>query len=61
MHFNLIQRELTVQHRLNSVATIISSLKALNLDPALKSDILTGIADLSAEYGDGTFKIACRK
>ncbi|QRX81241.1 heavy metal translocating P-type ATPase [Glaciimonas sp. PAMC28666] len=61
MQFNLIQRELTVQHHLDSVATIISSLKALDLDPALKSDTLTGITGLSAELGDGAFKIARSK
>lgn len=61
MQFNLIQRELTVQHHLDSVASIISSLKALDLDPALKSDTLTGISALSAELGDGAFKIARSK
>ena len=61
MQFNLIQRELTVQHHLDSVETIISSLKALDLDPALKSDSLTGVIGLSAENGDGTFKIARSK
>ncbi|PUA20239.1 heavy metal translocating P-type ATPase [Glaciimonas sp. PCH181] len=61
MQFNLIQRELTVQHHLNSVETIISSLKALDLDPALKSDSLTGVVGLSAENGDGAFKIARSK
>ncbi|MDY7547112.1 heavy metal translocating P-type ATPase [Glaciimonas sp. CA11.2] len=61
MQFNLIQRELTVQHHLDSVASIISSLKALDLDPALKSDTLTGITGLSAELGDGAFKIARSK
>ena len=59
MQFNLIQRELTVQHRLPSVDAIVAALKALDLEPALKSDTLTGAADLTAS--DGAFKISRRK
>ncbi|WP_442783571.1 heavy metal translocating P-type ATPase [Collimonas fungivorans] len=59
MQFNLIQRELTVQHRLPSVDAIVTALKALDLEPALKSDTLTGAADLTAS--DGAFKISRRK
>lgn len=40
MQFNLIQRELTVQHRLPSVAPIIALLKTLDLLPQIKSDTL---------------------
>ncbi|MDB5766029.1 MAG: cadA [Collimonas fungivorans] len=59
MQFNLIQRELTVQHRLASVDAIVAALKTLDLEPALKSDTLTGAVDLTA--GDGAFKISRRK
>ncbi|WP_041741372.1 heavy metal translocating P-type ATPase [Collimonas fungivorans] len=59
MQFNLIQRELTVQHRLPSVDAIVAALKALDLEPVLKSDTLTGAADLTAS--DGAFKISRRK
>ncbi|MFC5473400.1 heavy metal translocating P-type ATPase [Paraherbaspirillum soli] len=61
MQFNLIQRELTVQHRLPSVAPIVSILTALDLEPALKSDSLTGAVGLSDELGDSAFKIPRRK
>lgn len=61
MQFNLIQRELTVRHRLASVDAIVVALKALDLEPALKSDTLTGAVDLTAGAGDGTFKISRRK
>ncbi len=59
MQFNLIQRELTVQHRLPSVDSIISTLKALDLDPALKSDTLTGKQALDDEHAN--FAIPRRK
>ncbi|MGS0740658.1 heavy metal translocating P-type ATPase [Glaciimonas sp. GG7] len=61
MQFNLIQRELTVQHRLDSVATMLASLKALDLDPALKSDTLTGVVGSDAELGDDAYKIPRKK
>ncbi len=61
MQFNLIQRELTVQHRLPSVAAIIATLKALDMEPALKSDTLTGAVDLTESMGDGGFKISRKK
>ncbi|MDP5008408.1 MAG: HAD-IC family P-type ATPase, partial [Glaciimonas sp.] len=61
MQFNLIQRELTVQHRLPSVDSIISTLQALDLDPALKSDTLTGQSVLADEHGDGDYSIPRRK
>ncbi|SFH79401.1 Cd2+/Zn2+-exporting ATPase [Collimonas sp. OK307] len=61
MQFNLIQRELTVQHRLPSVAAIVATLKALDMEPALKSDTLTGAVDLTQGMGDGAFKISRKK
>ena len=61
MQFNLIQRELTVQHNLDSVETMMSSLKDLGLDPALKSDTLTGVVGLTDGHGDGAFSIARSK
>jgi Cd2+/Zn2+-exporting ATPase len=61
MQFNLIQRELTVQHRLPSVDAIVAALQALDMAPALKSDTLTGAVDLTAGAGDGAFKISRRK
>lgn len=61
MQFNLIQRELTVQHRLSSVAAIVATLKALDMEPALKSDTLTGAVDLTQGVGDGAFKISRKK
>ena len=60
MQFNLIQRELTVQHRLPSLDAIVATLQALDMEPALKSDTLTGAVDLTAGTG-GAFKISRRK
>jgi Cd2+/Zn2+-exporting ATPase len=40
MQFNLIQRELTVQHRLPSVEPIVKTLAALDMLPKVKSDTL---------------------
>ncbi len=56
LQFNLIQRELTVQHRLPSIDAIMATLKALDMEPAVKSDSLAatapdgGHADLAANY-----------
>ncbi|MEO6919475.1 MAG: heavy metal translocating P-type ATPase [Collimonas sp.] len=61
MQFNLIQRELTVQHRLPSVDAIVATLKALDMEPALKSDTLTGAVGLAEGLGDGAFKISRKK
>jgi Cd2+/Zn2+-exporting ATPase len=49
LEFNLIQRELTVQHQLPSIAPIVATLKALDMLPAVKSDSL----DSSAGGADG--------
>lgn len=57
LQFNLIQRELTVQHRLSSIDAIMATLKALDMEPAVKSDSLAAAApdgepaDLAAGYG----------
>lgn len=54
MQFNLIQRELTVQHRLPSVEPIVKTLAALDMLPKVKSDTLDAEAggddDHSASY-----------
>ena len=44
LEFNLIQRELTVQHQLPSIAPIVDTLKALDMLPAVKSDSLDAAA-----------------
>ncbi|AMP11036.1 cadmium-translocating P-type ATPase [Collimonas arenae] len=61
MQFNLIQRELTVLHRLSSVDAIVATLKALDMEPALKSDTLTGATGLTDGLGGGAFKISKKK
>ena len=45
MQFNLIQRELTVQHRLASVGPIIDSLNALDMQAKVKHDSLAAEPD----------------
>jgi len=54
MQFNLIQRELTVQHSLSSVEPIVKMLAALDMLPKIKSDTLDADAggddDHSASY-----------
>jgi len=54
MQFNLIQRELTVQHHLPSVAPIVKMLAALDMLPKVKNDTLDaeagGDEDHSASY-----------
>ena len=57
LRFNLMQRELTVQHRLPSIDSIMATLVALDLEPAVKSDSLRSAASpddehaaLSADY-----------
>lgn len=52
MQFNLMQRELTVQHTLNSIVPVTLALKQLDLDPVVKSDSLdqaAGLSDVAAE------------
>lgn len=40
LSFNLIQRELTVAHRLPSIEPLVGVLKALDMEPAVRSDSL---------------------
>lgn len=42
LHFNLMQRELTVRHRLRSTHELLAGLIGLGLDPVLKDDSLAG-------------------
>ena len=58
MQFNLIQRELTVQHKLSSVAPIVKVLSGLDMLPKVKADSLNADAandddgsDQAAAYG----------
>jgi Cd2+/Zn2+-exporting ATPase len=57
MQFNLMQRELTVQHHLASIAGLTAALSQLGLDPVVKSDSLavagepgTETVPVSADY-----------
>jgi Cd2+/Zn2+-exporting ATPase len=47
--FNLIQRELTVAHRLPSIAPLVSILKSLDMDPAVKTDSLVSAVPVSLQ------------
>lgn len=42
LHFNLMQRELTVRHRLPSTQPLLEGLAGLGLEPVLKADSLDG-------------------
>ncbi|HEX8009879.1 MAG TPA: heavy metal translocating P-type ATPase [Casimicrobiaceae bacterium] len=44
LSFNLMQRELTVAHRLGSIAPLVSALKALDMEPKVKADSLADAA-----------------
>ncbi len=52
LQFNLIQRELTVQHRLPSIDQITNTLKALDLEPAVKTDSLQAANSPGAEHAE---------
>jgi Cd2+/Zn2+-exporting ATPase len=52
LQFNLMQRELTVQHQLSSVEPIIKVLTELDLEPKLKMDSLDGLGERTDEHGD---------
>jgi Cd2+/Zn2+-exporting ATPase len=52
LSFNLIQRELTVAHRLVSIAPLVSILKSLDTEPAVKADSL-GSAISRVDEGNG--------
>ena len=63
LSFNLIQRELTVAHRLPSVAPLVSALKALDMEPAVKVDSLaTAVTgDVASAQTLGDYSIPRRK
>ncbi len=44
LSFNLLQRELTIAHRLPSIAPLVSVLTALDMEPAVKSDSLGSVS-----------------
>lgn len=60
MQFNLMQRELTVQHNLMSVDAIVTALKKLDLVPIVKSDTLNLVRDGLDEHHDlsGDYRIS---
>lgn len=63
LSFNLIQRELTVAHRLPSIAPLVTILKSLDMDPAVKTDSLVSALSASdqASAGAGDFSIPRRR
>ena len=63
MQFNLMQRELTVKHNLSSTQPIVAALKALDLDPVLKSDSQASPGALEAQTADlsGDYRISPSK
>src|SRR3546814_2533063 len=56
LQFNLMQRELTVQHTMTSIISIVTVLKKLDLEPVVKSDSLNpqreGLQDQHTMSGD---------
>src|SRR5450830_1527449 len=60
MQFNLIQRELTVQHRLPSVDAIVTTLAALDMLPKVKSDTLDADAGNDDDHST-SYAIPARK
>ncbi|WP_231602358.1 heavy metal translocating P-type ATPase [Herbaspirillum chlorophenolicum] len=61
LEFNLIQRELTVQHQLPSIAPIVDTLKALDMLPAVKSDSLDASAQADAIDQAAAYRIPARR
>ena len=63
LQFNLIQRELTVRHRLPSIDPITATLKALDMEPAVKADSLQVSKSPDAEHVElsADYAIARRK
>ena len=61
LEFNLIQRELTVQHQLPSIAPLVATLKALDMLPAVKSDSLDAEAARNAPDQAATYRIPLRR
>src|SRR5450830_1189150 len=60
MQFNLIQRELTVQHRLPTVEPIVATLSALDMLPRIKSDSLDASAGSDDDH-NVSYAIPARK
>ncbi|MBV8623122.1 MAG: heavy metal translocating P-type ATPase [Herbaspirillum sp.] len=61
LEFNLIQRELTVQHQLPSIAPLVATLKALDMLPAVKSDSLDAEAARNAPDQAAAYRIPLRR
>jgi len=61
MQFNLIQRELTVQHRLPSVEPIVTTLAALDMLPKVKSDTLAATVGIDDDDHSASYAIPKRK
>lgn len=61
LEFNLIQRELTVQHQLPSIAPLVDTLKALDMLPAVKSDSLDAEAGRDAPDQAAAYRIPARR
>lgn len=61
MQFNLIQRELTVQHRLPSVEPIVTTLAALDMLPKVKSDTLDATVGIGDDEHSASYAIPKRK
>ncbi|MBS0307558.1 MAG: heavy metal translocating P-type ATPase, partial [Proteobacteria bacterium] len=59
LQFNLMERELTVQHRLPSVEQIVGALVALGMDPVTKADSL-GAAPAFVDEHDGEYRLPRR-
>jgi Cd2+/Zn2+-exporting ATPase len=49
LSFNLLDRELTVAHHLPSVSTLLDALKAIDMDPSIKTDSLDDEPPVSSE------------
>ena len=61
LEFNLIQRELTVQHQLPSIAPLVATLTALDMLPAVKSDSLDAEAGRDAPDQAAAYRIPARR
>ncbi|KAF1044180.1 MAG: Cadmium-transporting ATPase [Herbaspirillum frisingense] len=61
LEFNLIQRELTVQHQLPSIAPIVATLSALDMLPAVKSDSLDASAGGDVPDQNAAYRIPARR
>ena len=63
LSFNLIQRELTVAHRLPSIAPLVAVLKSLDMDPAVRSDSQSSPSSVDGERNEvaGEYSIPRRR